>query len=264
MRKPLRRTILVILAALVAVLALGSAVVATGGDSSSVTGPRLERSLTTTFANLYVDQAHLQGRDITAASLHAKAMCDKAGAENKDVGPGGDWNCLMSWTDPEVPMPPEGYGKFELNVHSNDCYTAGGPSKLTGFLTMTDTKGRVVTNPVFEFDGCFDPNGDNTPTGVAFPSLLAITSTTVTPDADGKAGLQLTCGSGEKGCAGTITATADHTKLGTMPFDLAEESTATLPLPAAVPAGVQDITFTVHMTTGAGPTSSVTLPVQGP
>ena len=36
-------------------------------------------------------------------------MCDKAGAENKDLGPGGDWNCLMSWTDPEVPMPPEGY-----------------------------------------------------------------------------------------------------------------------------------------------------------
>ena len=35
----------------------------------------------------------------------------------------------MSWTDPKVPMPPEGYGKFELNVHSNDCYTAGGPQQ---------------------------------------------------------------------------------------------------------------------------------------
>jgi hypothetical protein len=259
----MRRIILVILAALVAVVALGSAVVATSGDTSTVTRPRLERSLTATFANLYVDQAHLQGRDLTAGSLHAQAMCDKAGAENKDVGPGGDWNCLMSWVDPEVPMPPEGYGKFELNVHSNDCYTAGGPSKLTGFLTMTDTQGRVVTNPVFEFDGCFDPHGDNAPTGVVFPSLLAVASTTVTPDDQGKAGLQVTCGSGDKGCSGTITATAGHANLGTMAFDLAEESTSTLPLPATLHTGTGDVTFTVHMTTGAGPTSPVTLPVQG-
>jgi hypothetical protein len=258
----MRRSILVILAALAVVVALGSAVIATSGDSSTVTRPRIERSLTTTFSNLYVDQAALQGRTLTPASLHAKAMCDKAGAENKDVGPGGDWNCLMSWTDPEVPMPPEGYGKFELNVHSNDCYTAGGPSKLTGFLTMADTKGDVVTNPVFEFDGCFDPHGDNTPTGVVFPSLLAIASTTITPDATGNAGLQVTCGSGDQGCAGTITVTAGRTDLGTIPYHLTEESTATLPLPAAVPADAREVVFTAHTTTGAGPTSPVTLPAQ--
>jgi hypothetical protein len=260
----MRRTILVILAALVAVIALGSAVVATRGDTSTVTRPRLERSLTTNFANQYADQARIQGRRITPASLHAKAMCDKAGAENNDVGPGGDWNCLMSWTDPEVPMPPEGYGKFELNVHSNDCYTVGSPSKLTGFLTMTDAEGREVTNPVFEFDGCFDPNGDNTPTGVVFPSLLAVASTTITPDAHGNAGVQLTCGSGAKGCAGTIAVTAGDTKLGTMPFHLAEESTQTLQLPAPVPDGAAEVTFTVQMSTGVGPPKPVTLPVQGP
>ena len=260
----MRRTILVVLAALAAVLALSAAAVTTGGDNSTVTRPRLERSLTTTFANLYVDQARLKGRDITPASLHAKAMCDKAGAENKDLGPGGDWNCLMSWTDPEVPMPPEGYGKFELNVHSNDCYTAGGPSKLTGFLTMNDTKGRVVTNPVFEFDGCFDPHGDNTPTGVAYPSLLAVASTTITPDAEGTAGLQVTCGSGDKGCAAKIAVAAGHQELGTIAVHQTEESTATLPLPATVPAGARELTFTVRMATGAGPTSPVTLPVQVP
>jgi hypothetical protein len=259
----MRRTILTVLAALVAVIAIGSAVVATSGDTSTVTRPRLERSLTATFANLYVDHAHLQGRDLTASSLHPTAMCDKAGAENKDVGPGGDWNCLMSWTDPDVPMPPEGYGKFELNVHSNGCYTASGPSKLTGYLTMTDTRGRVVANPLFEFDGCFDPHGDNTPTGVAFPSLLAVASTTITPDADGNAGLQVTCGSGDKGCAGTIVVTAGHERLGAIQVHQAEESTATVPLPAAVPPGAQELTFTVRLTTGAGPSSPVTLPVQG-
>jgi hypothetical protein len=174
----MRRTILVTLAALVAVIALGSAVIATSGDSSTVTRPRLERSLTTTFTNLYVTTAHLQGRDITAASLNAQAMCDKAGAENKDIGPGGDWNCLMSWTDPEVPMPPEGYGKFELNVHSNGCYTAGGPSKLVGLITITDTHGNDVDNPVFEFDSCFNPNSSNAPTLVTLPT--APTTTTAT------------------------------------------------------------------------------------
>jgi hypothetical protein len=260
----MRRTILVTLAALVAVIALGSAVIATSGDSSTVTRPRLERSLTTTFTNLYVTTAHLQGRDITAASLNAQAMCDKAGAENEDIGPGGDWNCLMSWTDPEVPMPPEGYGKFELNVHSNDCYTAGGPSKLTGFLTMTDTQGRVVTNPLFEFDGCFDPHSDNTPTGVAYPSVLAVASTVVTPDSNGNASLQVTCGSGDRGCSGTIAVAAGDTNLGTMPIDLGEESTRTVPLPGKVPTSAPEITFTVHAKTGFGPPSPVTLPVQAP
>src|SRR5205085_2453877 len=80
-----------------------------------------------------------------------------------DVGPGSDWVCLMGWTDPNVPMPPEGYGKFEITVHNNDCYTAGGPSKLVGFQTITDQHGRDVNNPVFEFDGCFDPGADNAP-----------------------------------------------------------------------------------------------------
>ena len=189
----MRRTLLIVLAALVAVLALGTAVVATGGDGSSITRSRLERSLPATFSHLYVQQARLLGRPgVTAASLQPKAMCDKAGAQRPDAGPGSDWVCLMSWHDPQNPMPTEGYGKFELNVHSNDCYTAGGPSKLTGFLTMTDTEGRVVTNPVFEFDGCFDPNGDNTPTGVDFPSLLAVASTTITPTAHREAGLQVT------------------------------------------------------------------------
>ncbi|MBB6625765.1 hypothetical protein H5V45_00395 [Nocardioides sp. KIGAM211] len=258
----MRRTLLTVLAALVVVLGLASAVVAGSSGSSTVTRPRLERSLTATFTHLYVHTAGLQGRTVSAASLHATAMCDKAGAENKDVGPGGDWNCLMSWNDPDVPMPPEGYGKFELNVHSNDCYTASGPSKLTGFLTMTDTRGRVVTNPLFEFDGCFDPATDNSPTGVVFPSVLAVASTTVTPDASGGATVQLTCGSGDRGCAGTVDVTSGSTDLGSLPIQLAEESTRTLRLPKAVPAGAKDVTFTVHATTGFGPPSPVTLPVQ--
>ena len=153
----MRRSLLTLLAVLALVVAVGGAVIAVGGGQSTVTRARLERSLPIVFAHNYVRYTHLLGRhDVTPASLNAQAMCDKHGPDVADVGPGGDWTCLMSWTDPENPMPPEGYGKFEMNVHSNDCYTAAGPSKLVGFLTITDKAGDDVDNPVFEFDGCFD------------------------------------------------------------------------------------------------------------
>ncbi|MEO5664541.1 MAG: hypothetical protein ABIR39_14805 [Nocardioides sp.] len=261
----MKRILITALAALVAVVALGTGVIAANGsDTSTVTRGRLERTLPATFANLYAQHAQIQGQsDITPASINAQAMCDKAGAAGVDVGPGGDWVCLMSWTDPEVPMPTEGYGKFELNVHSNDCYTASGPSKLTGFLTMTDKQGREVTNPLFEFDGCFDPASASAPTGVVFPSLLSVTSTPLTPDSDDKVGLQVTCGTGDKGCAGTVSVAAGKVALGSIPFDIKEEASATLMSPQAVPTGTKELTFTVQSTTGVGPSSPVTLPVQG-
>ena len=48
-------------------------------------------------------------------------------------------------------------GKFEVQAKSDSCYVASGPSKLIGLVTVTDTHGQDVPNPVFEFDGCFDP-----------------------------------------------------------------------------------------------------------
>lgn len=258
----MRRIFTALVAALVVIGVLSAVALARGTDSSTVTRARLERALPVAFSNLYVKQAHLMGRhDITPQSLHAKAMCDKHGPDVADVGPGGDWVCLMSWKDPQVPMPPEGYGKFELNVHSNDCFTAGGPTKLTGYLEMTTADGRTVTNPVFEFDGCFDPNGDNTPTGNSFPSLLSVISTTLTPKQDGTIGLGLGCGTGAEGCAGTVTATAGKTSLGSVPFDMKEEATTTLSFPTPVPQGTKEVTFTVHPTKGVASSSPSVLPV---
>jgi hypothetical protein len=211
------------------------------------------------FANLYADQAKLLGhKGITPASLNAKAMCDKGGSAEQNIGPGSNWNCLVTWTDPNVPMPPEGYGKFEVDVHSNGCYTAGGPSKLVGFQTITDTKGDEVNNPVYEFDGCFDPNGDNTPTGNEFPSLLNVTSTALLPDADNKISLQLSCGTGSSGCQGTVAAKAGDTDLGTVPVNIQEEQTTALYFPTPVPAGADSVTFTITVTKGIGPKGPVT------
>ena len=256
----MRRFVITVIAALAVVVAVSGAVLAGSGGGSSVTQARLERSLPTAFANLYADQAELLGHEgVTPASLHPRAMCDKGGAVEPDIGPGSNWNCLVSWTDPNVPMPPEGYGKFEVDVHSNGCYTAGGPSKLVGFQTITDTSGREVANPVYEFDGCFDPNGDNTPTGNQFPSLLTVTTTALLPDADHKVSLQLSCGTGSTGCRGSVTAAAGSTSLSTVPFDILEEQTATLHFPTPVPPGAQQVTFTVTTTGGVGPKSPTTL-----
>jgi hypothetical protein len=255
----MRRFIISLIAAVAVVLAVSGAVVAGSNGGSSVTQARLERAVPVAFANLYADQAKLLGHEgVTPASLQARAMCDKGGAVEANIGPGSNWNCLISWTDPNVPMPLEGYGKFEVQVHSNGCFTAGGPSRLVGFQTITDTKGDVVSNPAYEFDGCFDPNGDNTPTGNEFPSLLNVTTTALVPDADRKIPLQLSCGTGSTGCQGTVAAKAGDTDLGTIPVNLLEEQTVTLHFPTAVPAGADSVTFTITVTTGTGPKGPVT------
>ncbi|MCW2973589.1 MAG: hypothetical protein JWN72_1862 [Thermoleophilia bacterium] len=176
LRSNLTRTILSL--AVVAVVVAALFVVQHRSGGSSITEARLERSLPTTFSHLYLQQADLLGRTgLTMKSLDARADCDKGGPTVANSGPGADWICLMTWNDPDVPLP-DGSGKFELNVHSNDCYTAGGPSKLVGLVTIVDRRGREVPNPVFEFDGCFDPNGDDTPTGVTIvpPPVTAPTS----------------------------------------------------------------------------------------
>ena len=259
----MRRTIITALAVFLAVVGTLAGVAMAGVGGSTVTRARLERSLPVVFSRMYVDQARLLGRrGVTYGSLKARAMCDKHGPDVADIGPGGDWICLMTWTDPNVTLPPENYGKFELNVHSNDCFTAVGPSKLTGFLTLTDTHGREVINPAFEFDSCFDPSADNSPTGVFFPPVLTIISPSVAPDAQNRVALQLSCGVGSKRCAGTITGTVGTTMIGTVPFRMKEQSTAMVAFPMAMPGAAREVTFQVTVTEGFTSSSPVTLPVR--
>ncbi|MCW3038301.1 MAG: hypothetical protein JWM31_206 [Solirubrobacterales bacterium] len=237
LRRPLTRAA-VLLAAALAVVGLS----ACGG--SDITRARLERSLPQTFANLYVQQAKLLGHQgITVRSLHPRASCDKGGPKKPDTGPGADWICQMSWQDPNVPLP-DGFGKFELNVHSNDCYTAGGPSKLVGLITIADTHGTDVDNPVFEFDGCFDPHGSDKPTGVTFattsttpatpaagPATLTLPTGRLSVDPRGTAPIVLICATGDGGCAGTLTATSGARTLGRTTYAVAAGKNATVALP---------------------------------
>ena len=189
-----------------------------------------------------------------AATFHRglRAMCDKHGPKVPDLGPGGDWTCLMSWDDPQVTLP-DGWGKFELNVHANGCYTATGPTKLTGFLTISDTTGRDVTNPLFEFDSCFDPHASNAPTGVVFPSALTVTSTALGAGATNGPTVNVSCSLGEKGCAGTVSIRAADGTTATARYDLEPGRKAPLALPG-LSAGPAVLAFTPR--TGTAPTYS--------
>ncbi|MCW2925728.1 MAG: hypothetical protein JWM98_3132 [Thermoleophilia bacterium] len=214
-----------------------------GGPTSSttVTRPRLERSLERTYANRYVALSKVTGhRGVTAKSLDAHAVCDKGGPTVDDAGPGGDWICQVAYTDPNVPNP-DGSAKVEMNVHSNDCYTAAGSSKLVGPLNIVDTHGHQVVNPAFEFDGCFNPSGSGTPDGtliivnavplpgapVAKPALTLPTGL-VTPDGRGRVPLLLTCGDAPTSCSGTIDVTVQGEAASKVTYDVPSGGTKTL------------------------------------
>lgn len=137
-------------------LAVLAAVSLTGCGTSDVTRARLEASLAPTFENLYVQRAAILGEtDVTPATVHAKATCDRGGPKVADVGPGADWICMVAFTDDSGTRQD---GKFELQAKANSTYTAGGPSKLVGLAVLTDVRtAQDVPNPTFEFDGAFDP-----------------------------------------------------------------------------------------------------------
>ncbi len=140
-----------------AAVAAGAAAALTAALAScapDVTRPRVEASLGPVFANLYAQQQALLGHPgLTPAVVAPRASCDKGGPRVADEGAGSDWICMVRWADAAGKTQT---GKFELQVRSNGCYQAGGPSKLVGPLTIQATTGTYVTNPVFEFDGCFD------------------------------------------------------------------------------------------------------------
>jgi hypothetical protein len=266
----LRRLLPGIAIGAVVVLALGAV---SALSSTDITRARLERSLPKTFANLYVQQAKILGHEgITVQSLKARAQCDKGGPNVADHGPGADWICLMQWHDPNIDatlLP----GKFELNVKSNDCYTAGGPSKIVGLLTITDTHGNDVPNPVFEFDSCFNPNSSNSPTGVVIPpspptpttdaGSLTVSTSGLVPDEQGRIRPALLCSAAGQGCAGTATAKLDGQSLGVQTYAVAPGKPSVVEFTLSRAQRHTGGTLTVRITPVIGTTSrtSIAVPV---
>ncbi|MEP7021765.1 MAG: hypothetical protein ABI808_14040 [Pseudonocardiales bacterium] len=231
MNARIRRLAPRVLTVLVAAAAVAGLTACGGSD---ITRGRLEHSIPQSFANRYVAQAKLLGHTgVTVASLHARATCDKGGPKVADHGPGADWNCYLSWNDPNTPLP-DGTGRFELNVHSNDCYSAGGPSKIVGLITITDTRGSDVPNPVFEWDTCFDPQSPDSltkPAGV--PSALTLPTGTIKSEAAGRVDPVLKCSAGAAGgCVGILTAQIGPRVVESVRYQLA-------------PSGDNDFPFTL-------------------
>lgn len=142
---------------LASLYALTGAALLVSCGTTDVTRARVENALAPTFANLYVQQAAILGHPgVTVGSTAATATCDRGGPKVADEGPGADWICMIHFTD-ETGTAQD--GKFELQIKANSCYAATGPSKLLGPVMITDTDGKDVPNPVFEFDGCFNPKG---------------------------------------------------------------------------------------------------------
>jgi hypothetical protein len=139
-----------------AAVTLGGLLAGTAGcGSPDITKARLQQALVPTFENLYVQQAGILGiTGMTVAGIGASADCDKGGPKIPDVGAGPNWICMMIWRDNQG-QPQT--GKFEVTVRTDGTYVAGGPPKITGLATITDTHGHDVPNPVFEFDGVINP-----------------------------------------------------------------------------------------------------------
>jgi hypothetical protein len=127
-----------------------------GCGSPGITDARLNRAVGPTFANLYVLQQSLRGRQVTAASLRSRAACTRGGPATADRGAGNDWVCSVTWfnTGPGIPAT----ASYQVHVQTNGCYTADGdgPADLNGQQLIVASDGATVTNPLWEFDGCFD------------------------------------------------------------------------------------------------------------
>ncbi|MEU1628991.1 hypothetical protein ABZ746_27490 [Streptomyces sp. NPDC020096] len=123
------------------------------GAGPDITSPRLEHALGPTFRNLFVlQQTELHGSD-NMPSPDTWANCAKGGRKSGGSGPGDDWVCLVHWPSPSGITQPVAY---EVTVRPTGCYSAQGPANLVGQQRLRGADGLEHTNPLYEFDGCFD------------------------------------------------------------------------------------------------------------
>jgi hypothetical protein len=133
----------------VAVLA-ATALLSTG-CSSDITSAALQSSVGTAFQRLYVLQQHELGRD-EPVTPDAGAQCLRSGSAARTGA--GTWTCTVHFPYADGHLVPL---SFDVEVQPIGCYVASGPPAIVGGLTLTTPAGASVTNPLYAFDGCFDP-----------------------------------------------------------------------------------------------------------
>ena len=145
------------LAALFAVTAGVLAISAPAARGSGIDQGKLQRSVTTAFANLYVLQAQeLHRPSVTVAQMRAHTFCDMGGGLVENEGPGNGWRCTVNWHAPGVNNA-TGQAIYQLDVTPDGRYIADGdgPVQVNGYFLVRTQTGDA-SNPLWQFDGNVD------------------------------------------------------------------------------------------------------------
>ena len=144
------------LALLAGVIALVLVAVAPGSSGTGIEKAKLERSLATAYAHLYVLQTQeLHRPAVTEAQLHTSVTCDKGGSKIQDHGPGNDWRCVVTWHLPGATA--TGSAIYQLEVTADGRYVADGdgPKEVNGSFQVRTPTGDAP-NPLWQLDGYVD------------------------------------------------------------------------------------------------------------
>lgn len=107
------------------------------------------------FSHLYARGESEAGRtDVTAESLRTTTTCQRGGGDTLDEGPGDDWRCLVSFTDPAMGAKQVLY---EVVLKPDGCFSADGPPAVVGDARVRHADGVSRLNPIYAFDGCLQP-----------------------------------------------------------------------------------------------------------
>jgi len=145
------------LAALFALTAGVLAVSAPATKGSGINQSKLQHSVTTGFAHLYVLQAQqLHRPSITVPQLRASTSCDKGGGLVAASGPGNGWRCTVTWHIPGVSNA-VGQAIYQLDITPDGRYIADGdgPVQVNGYFLVRTPTGDAA-NPLWQFDGTVD------------------------------------------------------------------------------------------------------------
>ena len=155
-----RRTLTIGVLPLAALFALTAGVLALSAPETRGSGieqGKLQRSLTTAFAHLYVLQTkQLHRPNVTEAQLRASAFCDNGGGLVASSGPGNGWRCTVTWHVPGV-VNAVGQAIYQLDVTPDGRYVADGdgPVQVNGYFLVRTPTGDA-SNPLWQFDGTVD------------------------------------------------------------------------------------------------------------
>jgi ABC-2 type transport system permease protein len=133
------------------------ALTVSGCGSTGLDAGRLQASISSTFANLYVLQQIDQGNPRPSArSLGSRASCQRGGTPDTPQDGSGAWFCEITYlvAGPGFPV----IAKYKVDVQTDGCYAADGdgPASVNGSPTITGPHYQQVINPLSLIDGCFD------------------------------------------------------------------------------------------------------------